>query len=35
MSDQPKVINGASEVGMNTLPMNISVEIEMVVGVED
>ena len=48
--DQPKVINGASDllvelfddkgrharsaVGMNALPMNISVEIEMVVEVE-
>lgn len=49
--DQPKVINGASDllvkvfgdkgkharsaVGMNSLPMNISVEIEMIVEVED
>ena len=49
--DQPKVINGASDllvevfsdagkharsaVGMNALPMNISVEIEMIVEVED
>jgi len=49
-SDQPKVINGASDllvevfgekgkharsaVGMNALPMNIPVEIEMVVEVE-
>jgi len=49
--DQPKVINGASDllvelfddkgrharsaVGMNALPMNISVEIEMVVEVEE
>ena len=48
--DQPKVINGASDllvevfgdkgtharsaVGMNALPMNISVEIEMIVEVE-
>ncbi|MBL7212094.1 MAG: RidA family protein [Desulfobacteraceae bacterium] len=50
-TDQPKVINGASDllvevfsdagkharsaVGMNALPMNISVEIEMIVEVED
>ncbi len=50
-TDQPKVINGASDllvevfsdrgrharsaVGMNSLPMNISVEIEMIVEVED
>jgi enamine deaminase RidA (YjgF/YER057c/UK114 family) len=49
--DQPKVINGASDllveifgekgkharsaVGMNALPMNISVEIEMIVEVEE
>ena len=49
--DQPKVINGASDllvelfgekgkharsaVGMNSLPSNISVEIEMIVEVED
>ena len=49
--DQPKVINGASDllvevfgdkgkharsaVGMNALPMNICVEIEMIVEVED
>ena len=49
--DQPKVINGASDllvevfgdrgrharsaVGMNALPRNISVEIEMIVEVED
>jgi enamine deaminase RidA (YjgF/YER057c/UK114 family) len=49
--DQPKVINGASDllveifgdkgrharsaVGMNALPMNIAVEIEMIVEVED
>ena len=49
--DQPKVINGASDllvevfgergkharsaVGMSSLPMNISVEIEMIVEVED
>jgi enamine deaminase RidA (YjgF/YER057c/UK114 family) len=49
--DQPKVINGASDllvelfgekgkharsaVGMNALPLNISVEIEMIVEVED
>ena len=49
--DQPKVINGASDllvelfgekgkharsaVGMNALPSNISVEIEMIVEVED
>ena len=49
--DQPKVINGASDllvevfgdqgrharsaVGVNALPMNIAVEIEMVVEVED
>ena len=49
--DQPKVINGASDllvdvfgdkgkharsaVGVNALPMNISVEIEMIVEVED
>jgi len=49
-TDQPKVINGASDllveifsekgkharsaVGMNALPMNISVEIEMIVEVE-
>ena len=49
--DQPKVINGASDllvsvfedkgkharsaVGMNSLPMNISVEIEMIVEVEN
>ncbi len=48
--DQPKVINGASDllvevfgdkgrharsaVGMNSLPMNISVEIEMIVEIE-
>jgi enamine deaminase RidA (YjgF/YER057c/UK114 family) len=48
--DQPKVINGASDllvdvfgdkgkharsaVGMNALPMNIAVEIEMIVEVE-
>jgi len=50
-TDQPKVINGASDllvevfgdkgkharsaVGMNALPMNIAVEIEMIVTVED
>lgn len=50
-TDQPKVINGASDllvdlfgdrgrharsaVGMNALPMNIAVEIEMIVEVED
>ena len=50
-TDQPKVINGASDlmvevfgdkgkharsaVGMNALPMDISVEIEMIVEVED
>ncbi len=50
-TDQPKVINGASDllvevfgdkgkharsaVGMNALPMNITVEIEMIVEVED
>ena len=49
--DQPKVINGASDllveifgdkgrharsaVGMNALPMNIAVEIEMIVEIED
>ena len=49
--DQPKVINGASDllveifgdkgkharsaVGMNALPMNIAVEIEMIVEVQD
>ena len=50
-TDQPKVINGASDllvelfgekgrharsaVGMNALPMNIAVEIEMIVEIED
>ncbi len=50
-TDQPKVINGASDllvalfgdkgkharsaVGMNALPMNMAVEIEMIVEVED
>ena len=50
-NDQPKVINGASDllvelygdkgrharsaVGMNALPMNIAVEIEMIVEIED
>ena len=50
-TDQPKVINGASDllvelfgdkgkharsaVGLNALPMNMSVEIEMIVEVED
>ena len=50
-TDQPKVINGASDflveifgdkgkharsaVGMNALPLNIAVEIEMIVEVED
>ncbi len=50
-ADQPKVINGASDllvevfgekgkharsaVGTNALPMNISVEIEMIVEIED
>lgn len=50
-TDQPRVINGASDViievfsekgkharsavGMNALPMNIAVEIEMIVEVED
>jgi enamine deaminase RidA (YjgF/YER057c/UK114 family) len=50
-TDQPKVINGASDflveifgdkgkharsaVGMNALPLNIAVEIEMIVEIED
>ena len=50
-TDQPKVINGASDllvelygdkgrharsaVGMNALPSNIAVEIEMIVEIED